>query len=66
VLQAIDLSRRQQTKVFELRALRDLSRLQTSDADRARLMKDLRAVSSWFPETLRTPDLREARDLLQA
>jgi predicted ATPase len=66
LLQAIDLSRRQKAKFFELRALRDLTRLQTSGHDRARLMKDLRAVTSWFPETLETSDLREARDLLQA
>ena len=64
--EAIQWSRMRGTKLFELRALRDLARLTLAKNDGTSTKSELRQVVSWFPATLETPDLREARELLRA
>jgi len=64
-LQAIEWSRSRNTKLFELRALRDLTRLQISEDRGARGADELRAVIGSFPSSLETPDLKEAKALLE-
>ena len=63
--EAIQWSRMRGTKLFELRALRDLARLTLGKNDSTSTRGELRQVVNWFPATLETPDLREARELLQ-
>ena len=64
--EAVQWSRMRGTKLFELRALRDLARLTLAKNDGTSTKSELRQVVSWFPATLETPDLREARELLRA
>jgi predicted ATPase len=61
---AIEVSRRQSAKSWELRATTSLARL-LRDRDRrdeARTM--LAAIYSWFTEGFDTADLKDAKDLL--
>ena len=62
---AIDVARRQEAKSLELRAVMSLSRLwkRQDKPDEARQM--LAATYAWFTEGHDTPDLREARALLE-
>jgi hypothetical protein len=64
--EAIRWSRTRDTKLFELRALRDLTRIMLATNDGTSTKSELRRVVNWFPATLETPDLREARELLRA
>ena len=64
ILEAIEWSRSHATKLFELRAVRDLARLQIPEGRSGHTIKELRDVIAWFPDSLETPDLREARELL--
>jgi class 3 adenylate cyclase/tetratricopeptide (TPR) repeat protein len=64
--EAIRWSRMRGTKLFELRALRDLTRLMLATNDSWSTKQELRRVVNWFPATLEPPDLAEARELLQA
>jgi class 3 adenylate cyclase/tetratricopeptide (TPR) repeat protein len=61
---AIDVARRQDAKLFELRATISLARLlkQQSKTDEARRM--LAEIYNWFTEGFDTPDLKEAKVLL--
>jgi len=63
-LQAIEIARRQQAKALELRTVMSLSRLwhQQGKQDKARQM--LAEIYNWFTEGFDTPDLQEARALL--
>jgi predicted ATPase len=63
-LKAIEIARRQQAKSLELRAAVSLSRLwkRPGKKDEARQM--LAAIHAWFIEGHDTPDLREAKALL--
>jgi hypothetical protein len=63
--QAIDVARRQQAKALELRAALSLARLwqRQGKCDKAR--QSLAEVYGWFTEGFDTPDLQEARVLLQ-
>jgi tetratricopeptide (TPR) repeat protein len=64
--EAIQWSRIRGTKLFELRTLRDLARLTSATNDDGTSTKsELRQVVNWFPATVETPDLREARELLR-
>ena len=63
---AIDVARRQQAKLYELRATVALARLfeRTSRRDEARTM--LAEIYGWFTEGFDLPDLKEAKALLEA
>jgi predicted ATPase len=62
---AIEVARHQQAKSWELRATVSLCRLwqQQGRMDEARQM--LAAIYSWFTEGFDTPDLQEAKALLE-
>jgi predicted ATPase len=64
-LQAIEVARRQQARSWELRATTSLARLWRDQgrADEAR--QALAEIYEWFTEGLRTPDLQEAKTLLE-
>ena len=61
---AIEVARRQQAKLWQLRATTDLARLwqQQGRIEEARHM--LAEIYGWFTEGLDTPDLKEAKALL--
>jgi tetratricopeptide (TPR) repeat protein len=63
--QALDVARRQQARALELRAALSLGRLwqQQGKGDQARQL--LTKVYSWFTEGFETPDLQEAKALLE-
>ena len=61
---ALDIARRQQAKSLELRAATSLSRLWQQQGKRAEARQLLAEVYSWFTEGFDTPDLREAKILL--
>ena len=62
---AIDAARRQDARLFELRASVSLARLlrNTSRRDEARTM--LTEIYNWFTEGFDTADLKEAKALLE-
>jgi predicted ATPase len=64
--QALEVARRQQAKAWELRAAMSLSRLwwQQRKHDAARAL--LAPIYGWFTEGFDTPDLQEAKALLDA
>jgi predicted ATPase len=64
--QALAVTRRQQTKSFELRAALSLSRLWQQQGKRAEAQELLAPVYGWFTEGFDTADLQEARALLEA
>jgi predicted ATPase len=61
---AIEISRRRLAKSWELRATMSLSRLWQSQGKREEAKKALEEVYSWFTEGFTTPDLVEAKALL--
>ncbi|MDH4196889.1 MAG: protein kinase, partial [Candidatus Aminicenantes bacterium] len=63
--QAIDLSRQRSAKSWELRAAMSLSRLWHSQGKREEARRILEEVYSWFTEGFTTPDLIEAKALLE-
>jgi predicted ATPase len=63
--QAIELSRRRMAKSWELRAAMSLSRLWQRQGKREEARKILEEVYSWFTEGFNTPDLIEAKALLE-
>jgi predicted ATPase len=64
-LQALDIARRQQAKSLELRAATSLSRLWQQQGKRAEACALLTPIYGWFTEGFDTPDLREAKALLE-
>jgi class 3 adenylate cyclase/predicted ATPase len=62
--QALDVARRQLAKSWELRAAMSLSRLWQQQAKRAEARELLAPIYSWFTEGFDTPDLQEAKALL--
>jgi tetratricopeptide (TPR) repeat protein len=62
---AINLSRQRLAKSWELRATMSLSRLWQSQGKREEAKKTLEEVYSWFTEGFTTPDLIEAKALLE-
>ena len=62
--EAVEWSRSRSAKLFELRALRDLARIDASQS-RETAAKALREVVGWFPEALDIPDLQEARYVME-
>jgi predicted ATPase len=59
------LPRRQQAKSLELRAAMSLSRLWQQQGKRDAAHELLAPVYSWFTEGFDTPDLQEAKTLLE-
>jgi len=62
---AIELSRQWLAKSWELRAVMSLSRLRQRQGKREEARKILEEVYSWFTEGFTTPDLIEAKALLE-
>jgi class 3 adenylate cyclase/predicted ATPase len=63
--QALAVARRQQAKSWELRAAMSLSRLWQQKGQRGEARQLLAEVSGWFTEGFHTPDLQEAKALLE-
>jgi len=63
--QALDIARRQQAKSLELRATMSLSHLWQQQGRRAEAHHMLAESYSWFTEGFGTPDLQEAKALLE-
>ena len=64
--QAIEVARAQEAKSWELRAAMSLSRLWQSQSKRAEAHHLLAGIYDWFTEGFDTPDLKEAKALLEA
>src|SRR5215475_13948698 len=62
--QALAVSRRQQAKSYELRAALSLAHLWQQQGKRAEAHQLLAEVYGWFTEGFDTPDLQEAKALL--
>jgi predicted ATPase len=63
--QALAIARRQQARSLELRAAMSLARLYQKQGRQAEVRPMLAGCYEWFTEGLDTPDLREARALLE-
>jgi DNA-binding SARP family transcriptional activator len=63
--QAIEVARRQQAKSWELRATTSLARLWHAQGRTDEARQALAEVYGWFTEGFDTPDLQEAKALLQ-
>jgi predicted ATPase len=61
---AIEIARKQSAKSLELRAAMSLSRLWSEQGKKAKAKKLLAEVYNWFTEGFDTPDLVEAKALL--
>ena len=64
--QALLVARHQQAKLLELRAAMSLSRLWQQQGKRTAAHQLLAPVYGWFTEGFDTPDLQEAKALLEA
>lgn len=62
---AIEVARGQQAKSLELRAAVSLGRLWRDEGKRTEASRLLAEVYDWFTEGFETPDLRDARSLLE-
>jgi predicted ATPase len=62
--QALTIARRQHTKSLELRAAMSLTRLYRKQDRQAEALPILAECYDWFTEGFDTPDLQEAKDLL--
>jgi predicted ATPase len=63
--QALAVARRQQARSWELRAAMSLSRLWQQQGKRAEARELLAPIYRWFTEGFDTPDLQEAKTLLE-
>jgi predicted ATPase len=64
--QALEVARRQQAKSLELRAATSLARLWQSQGRHQEVHDLLAPVYNWFTEGFETPDLQDAKALLDA
>jgi predicted ATPase len=62
--QAIDIAERQQAKSLELRAVTSLARLWRKQGQKEHARKRLAEIYSWFTEGFDTPDLKDAKALI--
>ena len=65
LLRAIEITRKQSAKSLELRAAMSLGRLWGEQGKRAKAKKLLGEIYNWFTEGFDTPDLIEAKTLLE-
>jgi DNA-binding SARP family transcriptional activator/predicted ATPase len=65
LLKAIEVARQQEAKMWELRAVMDLYRLWRSQGREAEATRMLSELYDWFGEGFSTPDLLEAKQLLE-
>jgi tetratricopeptide (TPR) repeat protein len=63
--QALEVARKQQTKLWELRAAMSLCRLWQKQGKREQAQELLAGVYNWFTEGFDTRDLRDAKALLE-
>ncbi len=63
---ALDIARHQEAKSLELRAAVSLGRMLKSEGREGEARDNLQPVYTWFTEGFDTPDLREARGMLEA
>jgi predicted ATPase len=63
--QALDIARGQDAKSWELRAATSLARLYRDQGRHERAHEFLACVYEWFTEGFETPDLQEAKGLLE-
>jgi adenylate cyclase len=63
--QALEIARSQQSKSLELRAGSSLARLWAKNGKRVEARDLLAAIYGWFTEGFETPDLRDAKALLE-
>jgi hypothetical protein len=63
--QAIEIATDQDAKTFELRASLARAQLAAADGERRKAFDTLYPVYSWFAQEAPTPDLIEARTLLE-
>ena len=61
---ALNIAREQEAKLWELRAAMSLARLRRDQGRRAKARDHLAPVYSWFTEGFETPDLKDAKALL--
>jgi hypothetical protein len=66
IQKAIEVSREQQAKSWELRAVMSLSRLWQKQGKKEEARKMLEDIYGWFTEGFDTADLKEAKSLLEA
>src|SRR5262249_12337747 len=62
---ALDVARRQQARSLELRAAMSLAHLWQRQGKRTEAHELLAPVYNWFTEGFDTPDLQEAKELLE-
>jgi len=62
---AIEIARRQSAKSLELRAVMSLSRLLQKQAKKEEAQQMLAEIYGWFTEGFDTPDLKDAKALLE-
>ncbi len=62
--EARDVARRQRAKSMELRAATSLAKIRTEEGQRDEARDFLATVYDWFTEGFDTPDLRDAKALL--
>jgi predicted ATPase len=63
---ALSIAREQEAKLWELRAATSLARLRRDQGRCAEAHDLLAPIYGWFTEGLGTPDLKEAKALLEA
>ena len=63
--QAIDIARRQQAKLWELRAATSLAQLWQQQGQKMEAYKLLSYIYTWFTEGFDTQDLQDAKVLLE-
>ena len=62
---AVEVAHRQQARLWELRAVIDLSRLWQKQGKTTEAQKKLEKIYDWFTEGFNTPDLMEANKMLK-
>jgi predicted ATPase len=63
---ALSIAKKQEAKLWELRAAVSLARLRRDQGRRAEALDLLAPVYGWFTEGFETPDLKETKALLDA